>query len=100
MKCSMSQADEIEILVLTFYYSFAISILRASTRVIFSITDVSHINMIPYQTPGNSNQALLFMRDVKIFASGTDILAKKIKFWTTPLWENGSVLEILYLGTL
>ena len=31
-------------------------------RLIFSITDVSHINMLPYQTPGISNQALVFMR--------------------------------------
>ena len=50
----------------------------------FSTTDVSHINMLPYQTPGVLNQALVFMRDVKMFASRTDILIKSAIFDNTP----------------
>ena len=60
--------DAIEMLVLSFYSSFAISLYRFWTCLIISITDVSHINMLSYQTPGISNQALVFMRDVKMFA--------------------------------
>ena len=52
---------------------------------IFNITDVRHINMFPHQTPGISNQALVFMRDVKMFASRTDISVKSaIYFYNTP----------------
>ena len=47
----------------------------------FSITDFGH--MLPYQTPGNSNQALVFMRDVKMFASRTAILVKSANFDNT-----------------
>ena len=44
-----------------------------------------HINILPYQTPGISNQALVFMRDVKMFTSRTDILVKKSAiFYNTP----------------
>ena len=50
----------------------------------FSITDFSHINMLAHQTPGISNQALGFMRDVKMFASRTDILVKSAIFDNTP----------------
>ena len=53
----------------------------------FSITDFSHINIIPYQTPGISNQALIFMRDVKMFASRMDI-GYKVQFLTTPLCKK------------
>ena len=61
-------------LVLTFYYSFPF----------FFITDFSHMNMLPYQTPGISKQALVFMRDVKMFASWTSILVKSAIFDNTP----------------
>ena len=50
----------------------------------FCITDFSHINMLPHQTPGISNQAQVFMRDVKIFASRTDILVKSATLYSTP----------------
>ena len=40
--------------------------------------------MLPYQTPGISNQALVFMRDVKMFASWTDIFVKSAIFDNTP----------------
>ena len=40
--------------------------------------------MLPYQTPGISNQALVFMRDVKMFASRTDMLVKGVIFDNTP----------------
>ena len=61
----------------------------------FSITDFSH--MLPYQTPGISNQALVFMRDVKMFASWMDILVKSAIFDNTPAKKNGWVRDILYL---
>ena len=35
---------------------------------VFNYRYVSHINMLPFQTPGISNQALVFMRDEKMFA--------------------------------
>ena len=47
----------------------------------FSIAD---INMLPYQTPEISNQALVFMRDVKMFASLTDISVKSAIFDNIP----------------
>ena len=50
----------------------------------FSTTDFSHINMLPHQTPGISNQAQVFIRDVKMFASRTDILVKSAIFDNTP----------------
>ena len=49
---------------------------RAWTHLILSITHVSHINWLPYQTPGIQNHALVFVRDVNIFTSLMDILAK------------------------
>ena len=61
-----------------------LSLERVWTRLIFSITDVSHINMLPYQTPGISNQVLVFMRDMKMFASRMDILVKSAIFYNTP----------------
>ena len=48
------------------------------------ITDFSHINMLPHQTPGIANQAQVFMRDVKMFASRTDILLKSAIFGNAP----------------
>ena len=33
--------------------------------------------MLPYQTPRISNQAVVFIRDVKMFESRTDILVLK-----------------------
>ena len=37
--------------------------------------------MLPYQTPGILNQALVFMRDVKMFGSRTDIwFLKSVNF--------------------
>ena len=45
---------------------------------------VMHINICFYQTPGISNQALAFTRDVKMFASRTDILVKSAIFDNTP----------------
>ena len=64
-------------------------------------------NTLPYQTPGISNQALFFMKDVKIFAERADMffffffffLGGGGTFLTTPLWENGSVREFVYLET-
>ena len=87
-------------LVLTFYnYSFSISIYRAWTRLIFSIiTGVSHINMLPHQTPGISNQAVVFMRNVKMFTSWTDILVKSNICDNTPV-EKWFGQEFLYLET-
>ena len=43
--------------------------------------------MLPYETPGNSNQLQVFMRDVKKLASRTDILAKCAIFDNTPADE-------------
>ena len=40
--------------------------------------------MLPYQTPGILNQAVVFMRDVKMFALRTDILVKNAIFDNTP----------------
>ena len=40
--------------------------------------------MLSYQTPGISNQTLVFMRDVEMFASRTDILVKSAIFDNTP----------------
>ena len=39
--------------------------------------------MLPYHTPGISNQAIVFMRAVKIFASWMDILIKSASFDNT-----------------
>ena len=41
--------------------------------------------MLSYQTPGISNQALVFMRDVKMIAKRTDVLAKSAIFDDTPV---------------
>ena len=57
-----------------------------------------NINMLPYQTPGISNQALVSMRDVKLWRNGR-IFWQKVSFLTTPLRENGSVREFVYLET-
>ena len=51
---------------------------------ILSSTDVTHINWLPYQTSGISNQALVFVTDVKICGSQTDIWAKSAIFDNTP----------------
>ena len=40
--------------------------------------------MLPYQTPGISNKALVFMTDVKMFASRTESLLKSAMFDNTP----------------
>ena len=40
--------------------------------------------MLPYQTHGISNQVLVFMRDVKMFAPQTDILVKSAIFENNP----------------
>ena len=46
--------------------------------------------MLPYQTPGISNQALQFSWDGKMFVSWTDIFAKRAIFDNTPAdkWFN------------
>ena len=49
--------------------------LNLDSRLLFSITDVNHINWLPYQSPEISNKAVVFVRDVKVFASWTDSLA-------------------------
>ena len=41
--------------------------------------------MLSYKKRGISNQVLVFMRDVKIFVSQTDILAKSAIFDNTPV---------------
>ena len=41
--------------------------------------------MLPHQKPGISNQALVFMRDVKEFASRMDILVKSAILNNTPV---------------
>ena len=53
----------------------------------------SHINWLLYQTPGISNQALVFVRDIKMFTSRTDILAKSAIFDNTPAekWFGPSI---------
>ena len=43
-------------------------------------SDTALIDILPYQTPGISNQALVLMIDVKIFAKRTDIVAKSAIF--------------------
>ena len=63
------------------------------------MTDFSNINMLPHQTPGISNQALVFMTVVKMFTSRTNILVKSAIFNSTPA-ENGSLLDLLYTCTL
>ena len=42
------------------------------------------INILPYQTPGISNKAPIFMRDVKMFASRTDTLVQSAIFYNIP----------------
>ena len=64
----------------------------------FCITYFSHINMPPHQTPGISNQALVFMTDVKMFAQRTDILVKSAIFNSNPAGKwFGPIM--LYLET-
>ena len=62
-------------------------------------TDFSQINMLPHQTPGISNQALVFMRDVKIFTSRTDILVKSAIFDNTPAEKWFGPRFFFYLET-
>ena len=63
MECSMSWTEDS--LVLTLYYSSAISIKRAWTCPILSSTDVTHIHWLPNHISGISNKALVLVRDVK-----------------------------------
>ena len=82
MKCLMSRTDAINknwCLILFFHFY-----LKSLDLPKFSITDVSHINMLPYETPGILTHSLVFKIDVKMFASRTDILIK-IDILTTPL---------------
>ena len=74
MECSMSWTEDI--LVLTLYYSSAISIKRAWTCPILSSIDVTHIHWLPNHISGISNQALVFVRDVKLSMSQMEILKK------------------------
>ena len=67
-----------------FLFLFLDFFLKSLDLLNISITDVSHINMLSYQTPGISNQALVFIRDVKMFAYQTDILAKSAICDNTP----------------
>ena len=55
-----------------------------------------HITWLPYQTPGIFNQALVFMIDVEMFTSRTDILAFFFYNTSTKNWF-GPI--ILYLRT-
>ena len=85
MKCSMSRPEEVDILVLTFYTTLS-SFLTAWNRLMFSVTDICHINWLPYQTPGISNQALHGFRERCENDHVKDgILAKKrCNFWQHP----------------
>ena len=57
-----------------------------------SIATVGHLDWLPYKTPGISNQALVFVRNVKTSASQKNILA----FWQHPCqkWFNPSIFAL------
>ena len=60
-----------------------------------SITDV---NMLPYQTPGISNQTLVYWEMWKCSRHGRTFWSK-VQFFTTPLRKSGSVRDLFYLET-
>ena len=66
-KCTESLCNLV--VMVTYLYeniNFGVDFLFLFVDLYLGLAYVSHINMLPYQTPGISNQALVFMRDAKM----------------------------------
>ena len=89
-KCSMYITDWCDrnfgVDFLFFFFDFYLKSLDSPN--IFNYRCYSHKYASLYQTPGISNQALVFMRVVKKCLHNGRIFWQKVQFFTTPLWKK------------
>ena len=83
MKCSLPWTDDIELLVLTFHFSFV-----SFYQNYYNSSDTfKYINWLPYQTSGSLNQALVFVRDGEKLCITNGHFGKRAIFYRPPCWK-------------